>query len=397
MYFENYYIPSLILICSILILLSCRDKGTSEPQKIDYTYSEPIQTDDGWTTSDLNEVNLSKNKLTEMVNFIEDEANQRIHGVLIVKDSKLVFEKYFKGFTFDANYVQTVGDLIEYGRDTLHYMASVSKSVTSLLLGIAIDKGAHIDINERLVTYYPEYDKIISDTKAAITVGHLLTMSAGLSWDESSYNYGDSRNDVTQLFNQDDPIKFVLQKPLQTLPGAEFNYNSGYTNILGDLIQRKTLTSFIDFAEQFLFRPLEINNYKWDTLNSSLTFASGGLYLTPRSLAKIGNLFFTEGEWNQKKIISNQWLNQSNLNYVSRSFNGFSDGYGLHWWRYTFNTYGQTFESFFAAGWGEQFMFLFPDLNMLVVFTSGYFFDLIELSPHSLINDYILPATLVQD
>jgi len=381
----------------ILFLISCRDEGSSEPETELYKYSLPVEINDGWVTSGLKEVNLNEEKLTEMVNYIDEETNHKIHGILIVKDSKLVFEKYFKGFTFDANYVQSVGDLIQYGIDTLHYMASVSKSITSLLLGIAIDKGAKIDINERLVNYYPEYTNVLSDTKATITIGHLLTMTAGLSWDESSYSYGDSRNDVTQLFIQPDAIKFILQKPLQSLPGNEFNYNSGYTNILADILQKKTNTQFLDFADQFLFRPLEIESYKWDNLNDSLIFASGGLYLSPRSLAKIGNLFFTEGEWNQNKIVSNQWLNQSSINYVSRGFNNFSDGYGLHWWKYTFNTYNQTFDSFFAAGWGEQFLFIFPELNMLAVITGGYYYDLVQISPHSIVRDYILPSTIIQN
>jgi CubicO group peptidase (beta-lactamase class C family) len=387
---NQFYIANILFL--VLILISCRDKSSIEPEVITYVYEIPEQIDDGWEVGSVEEVSLNVNNLTEMINEIDEISNHRIHSILISKDSKLVFEKYFEGYLFDANYVQSEGDLINYDLSTLHYLASVSKSVTSLLFGIAIDNGAELDIKKSLQSYYPEYASVLVGEKANITVEHILTMTAGLSWDESTYSYGDIRNDVTQLFLQEDPIKYVLEKPLESVHGNNFSYNSGYTNILSHLIQKTTGISFQLFAENNLFAPLKIDNYKWDKLNDNLIFASGGLYLSSRNLAKMGQLFLNDGEWEGNQIVSKEWIDLSTQSYINPYYYNFSNGYGFQWWNYTFNTIYDSHECFFAAGWGDQFLYVIPSENMSIVITSGNFFDNAEISPHAIVHDYILYA-----
>ncbi len=387
---NQFYIVNILFL--VLILISCRDKSTIEPEVSTFKYEIPLQIDDGWDVGSVGEASLDEKSLTEMINEIADISDHRIHSIMISKDSKLVFEKYFEGFLFDANYVQSEGDLINYNLYTLHYLASVSKSVTSILFGIAIDNGVEIDIEESLLSYYPEYASVLVGEKANITVEHILTMTAGLSWDESTYSYGDIRNDVTQLFLQTDPIKYVLEKPLQSVPGNDFSYNSGYTNILSDLIQKTTGVSFQKFAETKLFNTLQIDEYKWDKLNDDLLFASGGLYLSSRSLAKIGRLFLNDGKWKGNQVVSEKWIDLSTQSYINPYYYNFSNGYGFQWWNYTFNTIYDSHECFFAAGWGDQFLYVLPSENIVIVVTSGNYFDYAEISPHTIVRDYILYA-----
>jgi len=383
---------NIYILILVFFILSCRDTNNLESEAQNYTYAVPSQIDDGWQVASADDVGISIENLDNMVKDLDEQTNMLIHSIIIVKDSKLIFEQYFKGYKFNLDYIQSPEDLVEFGIDTLHFLASVSKSVTSLLMGIAIDNGAEIDINEKLASYYPEYISIFIGDKANITINHLLTMSSGLEWDESTYGYEDSRNDVAQLFIQPDPIKFILEKPLQYLTGTRFNYNSGLTIILGDIIKKKSNKELKTFAETSLFLPLGIHEYHWDQINNELLFASGGLYLTTRSLAKIGQLLLNGGIWNGKQIVSKDWIELSTNRYIIPNLNSFSDGYGFQWWKYTFTTFSDSYECYFAAGWGEQFLFIFPDLNMVIVFTGGYYFDYANKAPHLIIRDYILTA-----
>lgn len=374
-----------------MIVFSCRDKNFIEPDIEEYVYKAPIELNDGWETASAKDVGLDEEKFVELVEYLNSSIDHQFHCILVAKDNKLIFEKYFSGYKFDINSVQSEKDIIQFGIDTLHYLASVSKSITSLLLGIAIDNGAEISLDDTLLSYYPQYSAELNGEKSLIKLNHLLTMSAGLSWNESTYSYGDPRNDVTQLFIQSDPLKFILGKPIESLPGTKFSYNSGYTNIIADVLQSKTGINFTQFAQNNLFNKLGIDNYEWEMINDNLIFASGGLYLTPRDLAKVGYLYLNEGKWLDNQIVSNGWINKSLNSYVNPNYYYYSNGYGLQWWKNTFYTTNGSHECYFAAGWGEQFLYLFPELDMEIVITGGYYFNnYIKLSPHSIVTDYIL-------
>ena len=274
----------------------------------------------------------------------------------------------------------------------LHWWASGSKSVTSVLFGIAIDKGLiNNDVNEKILTYFPNYASILTGEKENLTVKHLLTMSSGLDWDESTYPFGDPRNDVTQLFQQSDPIRFTLMKSLHATPGIVFHYNSGVTNVLAQIISLKSNRNLLQFAEENLFQPLGITQYEWQRLSGNYYFASGGLSLRPRDMAKIGFLFLNDGKWNNNQIISQDWINASKQNYINPDM-GFANGYGYQWWLNSVESGENTIDYLFAAGFGEQLMFVVPTLDLLVIFNCAYFDVPISVSPYQLIDDYIVPA-----
>ena len=381
------------LIFTLLLFTSCSEDG---PTRTDtsYTYETPALLEDGLNVGSAADVGFNVEELEQMINVIDETGGHQIHSIVIVKDGLLVFEKYYDGFRFDINAPNNRGAYIRFSHNTRHYMASVTKSITSILFGIGKDLGYFQNVNELLLDHFPEYDDLLTGEKANITLKHMLDMTCGLEFDEYTYPYGDQRNDVTGLFRENSTW-FVLQKDLQTTPGTSWHYNSGNANVLADMIRRNYGGDVRDFAEEYLFEPLGINDYQWDMLNQNLIFASGGLHLSSRNMAKLGLLFANNGVWNGEQIVSSDWVEESTQNHSSPGgFGGpgFSTGYGYQWWLNQFTVNTTTYNCYNGAGWGEQYIFVFPDIDMVVVTTCGYFSVPNVLSPHDVIRDYLLPA-----
>jgi CubicO group peptidase (beta-lactamase class C family) len=347
----------------------------------------PEQADDGWPTASLAEVGMDEKVVGEAVERIHDGTYQNIHSILIVKDDKLVFEEYFSGYAWDYDDPQFKGELTDYDVDTIHNLASVTKSVTSALVGIAVDQGAIQGVDEKVFAYFTEYADLSDERKDAITLKHLLTMTSGLEWNETDLTYSDTSNDLVQLFIISDPIEYILAKPVVDEPGTRWYYNGGGTNILGEVIREATGMRMDDFAEEYLFAPLGITNYEWDFINADMIHASGNLKLRPRDMAKLGILFLNEGVWDGVQIVSKGWVEESTKSQVVLPW---GDGYGYQWWRRAYRSELTAVESFFAAGWGGQRIMVFPSLDMVVVFTGGNY---VEESPvDEIISHHILPA-----
>ncbi len=380
-------IKNILVFC---LVLSCRYAG--EPE-FSYNYTIPEEIDDGWETASLSSVRLNPRPIAQMMDHLNKEDEHKIHSILIIKDNKLVFEEYFQGYLYSNNPPGSDGDYIQYDRDVIHFLASVTKSVTSVLVGIAVSQGHISSIEDKVSDYLPQYSNILVGEKANITLRHLLTMTSGLDWDESTYPYGDYRNDITRLFYSADPIKYILEKPLLSSPGSSFVYKGGDTNVLGGVIKHSSEFSLGRFAEHYLFEPLEIEEYIWEQFGSGDFFASGGLYLRPRDLAKIGHLFLTEGWWQGKHILSENWIMESQEVQVEATSTPWAHGYGFQWWIRDFITGGKTFRCFFAAGWGDQHLFIFPGQNMIVQFNSGNYSSSVSgYYSYPLVESYILAA-----
>jgi CubicO group peptidase (beta-lactamase class C family) len=294
------FLKILFIIIIFILISSCRYSG--EPE-FSYQYIPPPQIDDGWETASLSLVGLNPEPIRHMMDYLNRENEHKIHSILIVKDNKLVLEEYLKGYLYNDNPPGSNGAYIQYDRDVLHFLASVTKSITSVLFGIALSRNYIHSIDDKLSDYFPEYSDIFQGEKANITLRHLLTMTSGLDWDESTYPYGDRRNDVTRLFYSPDPMRFILEKPLVSPPGSAFVYKGGDTNLLGGIIRRASEYSLANFAERYLFGPLDIEEYSWDLLAMGELFASGGLYMRPRDLVKIGYLFLNEGFWQGQHMV----------------------------------------------------------------------------------------------
>ncbi len=372
-----------VVLSCFLITCSNKSSNPTEPNLDNgsYQYTVPEQTDDGWETASVEDAGLTLQPLVDMVEYVNATSGHQIHNILIFKDNKLVFEEYFRALQYHTSPPGNGTGTVSYNKNMLHYLASGSKSVTSVLFGIAIYKGfIDGDVDKKILEYYPNYSSTLIGDKANISVKHLLTMTSGLDFDENSYPYNDLRNDVARLFQESDPIKFVLSKNMHAAPGTVFHYNSGITNVLGDIIRIKTNSTLLSFARENLFVPLGITQYNWQRIHGQYYFASGGLSLRPRDMAKIGSLFINGGQWNGTQMISQEWVEASTQSYITPNIN-LTNGYGYQWWVED--------DLFMSAGLGGQYMVVSPSLNIIVVFNCGYFDKPEVLSPFELINNYI--------
>jgi CubicO group peptidase (beta-lactamase class C family) len=374
---------SLILLLPALALAGCRRMES-------FHYATPAQADDGWETSSVGNEHLAIEPIKQLFDRIADDTYKNTHSVLIVKNDKLIVEEYFSGYNSNGHFQK-------YDRDKLHELCSISKSVNSISIGIAIDQHLISGVNEKISTLLPAYGKIFADNgKDAIRLVDLLTMRAGLSWDEWTYPYEDPRNDHVAMDNSKDPVEYVLTRPLANKPGVKFAYSSGITLALGEVVHQPSGEKADKFAEHYLFKPLGISKYYWSNYPSGFVRTGGGLALRPRDMAKIGQLFLDGGRWKGKQVVSEEWVKASTTNYIdAKQFPDWiaADGYGYQWWLRSFKVGDRIIPSFHAAGRGGQFIFVFPDLKMVAVFT-GWNDNELSKQPFEMVERYVLPAAL---
>ena len=255
----------IIIVFVYFITTGCAEKAL-EPVVSNYQYEIPNNINDGLETSSINEVGIKPEPLNQLMNNLQSREHN-YHAILIIKDEKLVFEEYFRGRQFD---IRNKNDLngerlnysnINFGTNELHFDASVTKSFTSSLVGIALDRGLINNIDQKLNTFFPEYSDLFIGGKENITLENMLTMTSGLAWDDDSYPIYDRRNDEYKLITSNDPVRFALSLQMTSSPGSNFAYNSGITVLLGEIISRASGMSLQEFAFENLFNPLSINNF----------------------------------------------------------------------------------------------------------------------------------------
>ena len=305
----------------IVLILSCAPRTTrwGHPQ-YEYTYQIPEKIDDGWEPSTLETEGVDPKKINELMGNILKEEIKNIHSILLVKNGKLIFEEYFYG----------------YNRDTKHIMYSASKSITSILVGIAMDQKMIPNVDQKAYAFLPEYKgtKWV-DQKYDITLKHVLTMSAGIDWEDWKYPHHDARNSTGAMVRSGDWIKFVLDRDVIERPGGRFNYSDGLTMLLGVIIKNFTGMYADEFAEKHLFTHLAISDYSWTNSPGGSVITAWGLSLKPRDMAKIGYLFLKNGRWNGKQIVSQKWVNESTKAHLTQAHMpdfALGSGYGYQWW-----------------------------------------------------------------
>ncbi len=387
----------LLLVLMVFIIgftqISCKQEEVDANL---YTYRVPVQREDGWAVGRLNQYGIDVRPIEEMIRGIKNNQYLNIHSVLIIKDNALLLEEYFPGKDYD-------GTDVVYDWNVAHFQASCSKSITSACIGIAIDRGLfaipgsgpgnsrETALNRKMIEFFPQYTDIQwSERKQRISLQHMLTMSTGIRWDESTYSYLDSRSDHYKMFNSADASRFMLELEQIHEPGTIFSYSSGVTFLLGAVLKQVSSLPVDDFAKQYLFDPLGISDVSWLHVDDGSVLAGGGCYLRPRDMAKLGQLYLMGGVWNGNRIISAEWINESSRKRFDVYANG--TGYGYQWWTNQFRANGQTIHAFSAEGWGGQFIYVFPSLNMVVVFTGGNFAGAHPVN--DMVARHILPAAL---
>jgi CubicO group peptidase (beta-lactamase class C family) len=342
--------------------------------------STPEKINDGWETASPESIGMESASVNALIGLVKGGSYKNIHSVLVVKDGKLVVEEYFAGRD-QADKDQ------DYGRDTLHTQQSVTKSVNSILVGIAIDQHLIHGVDEKASTFFPEFaDNFTAPGKEALQLKHFLSMTGGFAWTESGVPYTDPRNDANVMNRNAAPLRFVLEKPLAVRPGKKFLYDSGLSVALGDIVRRASGLDTEVFAERHLFHPLGITQWFWARLPDGSLHTGGGLWLRPRDMAKIGFLYLNHGRWQGQQIVSEDWIRESTRQQAPYF------GYGYQWWLRTFRGRDHAIEAYCAQGLGGQFIMVIPEMNLVSAFTSWNVGPLTE-QPFDMMQRYILPAT----
>lgn len=296
---------------------------------------------------------------------------KNVESFIVYFDGKIRFEKYYNGIN----------------KDSLHLIQSQTKSIVSLLLGVAIDKGFVSSENEPVKNYFPKYFKPTDSLKSELKIKDILTMSAGFNWQEM-IPLDDPKNDNVNMFNSPDYLNYILLKPVSESLFNKFNYNSGCPMIIAGIIEKTTKMSLDKFAELYLFKPLEITNYRWIKDSTGFFHAGGGLYLKPRDILKFGILVINNGKWENQQIISENWIKKVIQPYLMTNFD--NSDYGYFWWVKKIAVgQGKTTTLISAEGAGGQKLYIFPNYNLIVAFTERNF-STPQVSP-LFIKESILP------
>ncbi|MGO1077342.1 serine hydrolase domain-containing protein [Inquilinus sp. CA228] len=309
------------------------------------------------------------------------------HAVLVVRHGRLVYEHYFAGE--DERWGQPLGK-IPHDAETKHDLRSITKSVTSLLVGIAVDYGWIKDIDAPVLALLPQYADLRSPETDRITLRHLLTMSSGLAWSED-LPYSDPRNSERLMSDAPDPYRYVLEQPFAAAPGERWTYSGGSTALLSAVLKQASGRSLDVLAQEVLFAPLGIVDVEWVRYPNGDPVAASGLRLRPRDIAKLGRLVLDRGAWQGKPIVSAGWIGQSTASQIAVED---QVAYGFQWWLGRSLVDGREVRWAAGIGWGGQRLFLVPDRDLLVVVTAGLYDrpDLQDQLGRTVLDRHVLPA-----
>jgi CubicO group peptidase (beta-lactamase class C family) len=328
-----------VMVLALAFAGGCNsDPASSDaPSGSKFVYREPY----AWPTATPVSLGLDTAKTTAALN--EVKANGFFLSLLVIKNDTLVLEYY--------NRLQKENDF------EIH---SASKSFTSALMGIAIDRGIIRSVQENVLGYFPDFDTAgLDPRKRGWTLEQFLTMKSGIDWDETA--------DHTALFTDNVNWMYTtLKLPLKYAPGERFLYTTPNVNLLSGILTRTSGMSTYDFAEKYLFAPLKISVRGWAKDPQGVYAGGTGMMFTPRDLARFGQMYLHNGSVDGVQVISRQWIQQSLIprTAVSQSWGDLkSVNYGYLWW----NNYDSADSLFMAAGFAGQFIFVIPSKNMIIV------------------------------
>ncbi len=277
-----------------------------------------------------------------------------------------------------------------YQRSNLHSLQSVTKSITSVALGIAIDEGHLGDVDIHPMELFKEYTQDFTDPRRkAITLEDLLTMRSGIDWNEAG-SYESDSNSCIIMERSDAWVQYVLSRPMREDPGTKWDYNSGVSVLLGKLVSLSTGKRVDIWTEEKLFKPLGIKNYFWKPTSDNEIDTEGGLYLSAQDLARIGYLFLHQGKWNDKQVVSQKWVEDSikpTVADINPTNTTTDSGYGYQWWVPSVKPF-----IFACNGYGGQFLMVAPEHDLVVVFNGWNIHHETPLDSYHALKDRIIPA-----
>ena len=292
-----------------------------------------------------------------------DRTASLLHGVVVEYKGQVVAERYFSAR--DQRLGDFLGHDTAFTPQTLHDMRSISKSVVSLLIGIAQQQGKLGSIDAPVLNYLHAGDRPAQMAAGwdRITLRHLLTMSSGLAWQEDGV-FGDQ----TRMEFSSDQAAYVLARSVAQPPGARYLYNSGNTAVLGRVLERATGTDLETYARRVLFEPLGVSDLEWRRGRDGHAFAHAGLRLRPRDLVKIGRLLLDGGRWNSRQIVPENWVQESVRGQIAAELDW---QYGYQWRSGDTVVDGKPWHWIAGFGNGGQRLYVVPALNLNVVIVAG--------------------------
>jgi CubicO group peptidase (beta-lactamase class C family) len=309
-----------------------------------------------WRTAEPEQVGLDGARLRTLVQRLESNAIPQLHSLVVVRHGYVAIEEYFNGSSATQ----------------VHTMQSVSKSVTSLVTGIAIGEGK-LSTSTRIFDLLPQYDSLIrgDERKRQVTIGHLLEMRSGINFYEQPYagspleRLNTSRGDWTAI---------ALGEPMNAAPGQLWQYNGGGVIALAAGVQKATAARFYDYAREKLFTPIGVTGQFWIVSPfDSLAHTGGGLNLRAMDLARIGYLVLRHGNWNGNQVVPAQWIEESTRmhSHPSWALGGYPAEYGYLWWLIPVGQGASADTIITGSGNLNQWLFIVPRLDLVVAVTGG--------------------------
>jgi CubicO group peptidase (beta-lactamase class C family) len=369
----------LVAVIAVLLASSCAGTPTDiEPTQtisplatIEVEFSEPEShienwPTERWRTSAPEEQGMDSGTLAEMLVLIREQ-DYDIDSLVITRNGYVILDVKKHPFGKIPN--------------EKHQIYSCTKSVISILIGIAIDKGLIESVDQSVLDFFPgKVIKNLDEDKTAMTLENLLTMTTGLDC-RDSYLY--QFVGLSQMEYSEDWVKHVLDLPMVAEPGSRFEYCNGASFLLSAIIQETSGMNAYEFANQHLFTPLGISHISWSGNPQGIALGYSGLQMLPRDMAKIGYLILKEGIWDGEEIVSPEWIKQSTRKHISGTL---QEGYGYQWWL-------DASGIIMGLGYEGQYIIIEPELDLVVVFVSTLAEENFYL-PEELLQNYIIPAAI---
>ena len=360
---------------------------------------------DGWKKSSPEEQGINEELLATLDKKIVNGDYGYIDGFIIIRNGYLLFEKSYKHDYVKINegiddsdwmYNYNNPDWHPYYKGTkLHTLQSVTKSVTSANIGIAIGRKEISGVDVKIVDIFKDVEiQNVSEWKKKMSLEDVLTMRTGIDWNEA-LPYTDPRNTCILLEASDDWFKFVINRKMEAEPGTEFEYNSGASLLLSVIIKKSTGMYIDKYAEKNLFGPLGISRYHWKITPTGLPDTEGGLYLEPYDLAKIGYLYLHDGIWDGKRILPKGWVKSTvhpHVDDVAPNNDRNNRAYGYQWWLLPYDIQAKEYV-YACLGYGGQYLMVAPKYNLIAVFNGWNIYEKPSL-PLSVFFDYVLRAVM---
>lgn len=312
-------------------------------------------------------------KIKELKGLIDQGVFRQINSIIVVNDGKLQIEEYFNG----------------ENRNTLHDPRSVGKSFASTLLGIAVDHQFIKNEDQKLSAFYSFKNYAYPDGKDDATIRDLLTMSSGFEGNDDDPG---SPGNEEKMYPTGNWADFTLGLPYDPALKNHWHYFTAGTILLGDLLNRSVPEGLEKFAEEKLFRPLNIKNYQWEYTPQNIPNTAGGIRMNALDFAKYGQLYKNNGVWNRKQIISEAWVKKTFTRQVKIE-NRKNEYYSYLFWNKSFKTANTEYEAFYCAGNGGNYIIIFKDSPVVVLITaSAYGQAYAHTHVTKILESFILPA-----